>query len=82
MEINKLIERLKWMVNDLEKAKKDGITDAEITALFKPSQAKKITARNVLGHKYSRSLPLHFDYSADITEKKGTVSIKVHEYIY
>lgn len=76
-----MISRVKWMLNDLEKAKKAGITDAEITALFKPEQATKKYKCNTPGNWYSRSLPLHFDYSTDITEKKGTISIKVHEYI-
>lgn len=81
MEIDKMISRIKWMLDDLEKAKKAGITNAEITALFKPEQATKKYICNAPGYWYSRSLPLHFDYSIDITENKGTISMKVHEYI-
>lgn len=80
MEINKLIERLKWMVNDLEKAKNAGITYAEVKVLFRPSQAIREFISTNPEYWHGRSLPLNFDYSIDITENRGAISMKIHEY--
>jgi hypothetical protein len=80
MEIEKLIERLKWMVNDLEKAKMAGITDATVRVLFRPSQVTPEYITTSTKYWHGRSLPLHFDYSIDITENKGIISMKIHEY--
>lgn len=79
MEINKLIERMKWMLSDLEKAQKAGITDAEIRALFRPDQAK-LKYRKPTGR--VKELELHMDYSQTVTEKKGTIILTSHENIY
>ena len=79
MEINKLIGRMKWMLNDLETAKKGGITDAEIRAMFSPSQAK--LAYRKPGQGRLRELPLNMDYSVDMTSQKGTATLVIHEYI-
>lgn len=78
MEINKLTGRLKWMLHDLEKAQKAGITDAKIKALFNPSQAKLAYWKPGKQNRI-KELPLNMDYSVDITSEKDTVTLVIHE---
>lgn len=78
MEIKTLKERLKWMLSDLEKAEKSGITDAEIHALFSPNQEKLLYKKP--RQPRCKTLELHMDYAQTVTEKKNTIIFKVHEY--
>lgn len=76
-----MIGRVKWMLSDLEKAQKAGITDAEIKALFCPKQSKLAYRCGLPGQGRLKEIPLNMDYSVDLTSKKGTVTLVIHEYM-